>query len=294
VNDDRKEGKMKKEMIYELLDHSEKLPALPPEIQEIMYMLQYPDELDVNRLVVKVSELKELNEIILKSLNLGYFQNGKRIESIKEAIIRLGLKSVQNLIIFFITRQLFPEGDSSKRSFDMQKYWKHVLGTAVAASFLSERLQKGDKYKLFTYGLIHDIGIPVMDVCMPEQLDEVGVKLKAGVHQLVAERSVFDGISHAEIGGWLCRRWNIREDIINIIEYHHTPLLLREYNEDCLLMHTADVMSSEYYERLLGININHRISDKIMDMLGLSMQDYKDISQKLPEEVDRINYFLTL
>ncbi len=291
---DRKEGKMKKEMIYELLDHSEKLPVLPLEIQEIMHMLQYPAALDVNRLVGKVSELKELNEIILKSLNLGYFQTGKRIESIKEAIIRLGLKSVQNLIIFFITRQLFPEGDSSKRSFDMHKYWKHVLGTAVAASFLSERLQKGDKYKLFTYGLIHDIGIPVMDVCMPEQLDEVGVKLKAGIHQLVAERSVFDGISHAEIGGWLCRRWNIREDIINIIEYHHTPLLSRECNEDCLLMHTADVMSSEYYERLLGININHRISDKIMDMLGLSVQDYRDISQKLPEEVDRINYFLTL
>ncbi len=285
---------MKKELIFELLDHSEKLPVLSPEIQEIMKMLQYPTDLDVNCLAEKVSEQKELNEMIIKSLNLGYFQNGKRIESIKEAIIRLGLKSVHNLLIFFMTRQLFPEGDSSKRSFDMRTYWKHVLGTSVASTLLSERLQKGEKYKLFTYGLIHDIGIPVMDVCMPENLDEVATKLKSGIHQLVAERSVLDGISHAEIGGWLCRRWGIREDIINIIEYHHTPLLLKEYNEDCLLMHTADVISSEYYTRLLGININHRISDRIMDMLGLTAQDYRYIVQKLPEEVDKINYFLTL
>ncbi len=285
---------MKNEIIFEHLERSKKLPVLSLEIQEIMNMLQNPVDLDVDCLVDKVSELKDLNEMILKSLNRGYFQSGKKIESMKEAIIRLGLKSVQNLLIFFMTRQLFPEGDSSKRSFDMHTYWKHVLGTAVAGSLLSERLHKGEKYKLFTYGLIHDIGIPVLDVCMPEKLDEVGTKLKAGIHQLVAERSVLEGLSHAEIGGWLCRRWGIREDIINIIEYHHTPLLLKDGNEDCLLMHTADVMSSEYYTRLLGININHRISDRIMDILGLTVQDYRYIVQKLPEEVDRINYFLTL
>ena len=284
---------MEIEILFERLEKSEKLPLLPGEVQDILQMLQHPEGLDIDLLAGKVSELKELNEIILRNLNTGYFQAGKKIDSIKEAIVLLGLKTVQNLLVFYITRQLFHESDNSRRSFDMHTYWKHVLGTSVAASLLSDRLKKGDKYKLFTYGLIHDIGIPVLDVCMPDKLDEVGRKVKAGIHQLVAERSVFNGISHAEIGEWLCRRWNIREDIIKIVKYHHTPLLVKDCDEDILLMHAADVMSSEYYARLLGVNINYKISDRIMDMLEITVQDYRYVCERLPEEVDSINYFLT-
>lgn len=284
---------MNSEIVFQRIEQSTNLPVLSTEMKEILYMLQYPADLDVDSLVSKISKQEELNIIIIKCLNTGYFQLDRKITSIKDAIMLLGLKTIQNLLIFFVSRMLFPEQDSKRHRFDMYSYWKHVLGTSVAAHLLSVRLNIGDKYKLFTYGLVHDIGIPVMDACMPDELDLVGKKIEEGVHQLVAEKTVFS-ISHAEIGAWLCRRWNIREDIVNIVEYHHTPFFATKHTQEVLLMHIADVISSEYCAKLMGGNIYRRISDRIMNKLGITEEDYRYVYRKLPLEIEKINYFLTL
>lgn len=281
---------MEKEKVFELLENSEHLPRLSKSVSEILEMLKNPMELDIDELVQKVSKSGELNDLVMKNLNSGYFKLRKQVTTIKEAVVRLGMQTVQNLIIFFITRQLFPDRpDTNKnRSFDMPLYWRHVFGTSVASSLLSSRIQRGDKYRLFSYGLIHDIGIALLDACLPELLDEVSNKLMKGMHQLVAERSVFGGITHAEVGAWLCRKWNIREDIANIVEYHHTPFLSKFNCDDVKLIHIADVISTEYYERLMNVNIYHKINNQIMDSLGITDTDRQAVTDALPEEVDRL------
>lgn len=285
---------MKKEELFELLEKSQYLPKITNHISEILELLSNPVNLNVDELVKKVSSNETLNDLMISNLNSGYFQLSRKVSSIKEAIVYLGMHTVQNLLIFFITRQLFPDCSIKRdRTFDMVRYWKHVLGTSVASSMLSLRLKQGDKFKLFSYGLIHDIGIAVLDVCLPELIDEVSEILKRGVHQLVAERSVLGGITHADIGAWLCRRWNIREDIVNIIEYHHTPFLAKSNTFDVKLMHVADTISTEYYEKLLGLNLNHGISSQVIDSLGLTGKDIEAVSQALPNELEKLgHYFL--
>lgn len=201
---------MNKEKIYELLEASEHLPELPESVSQIIDILNNPVALDIDKLAEKLSSNGHLNELMIKNLNSGYFQLNRKINSIKEAIVYLGMKTVQNLLIFFITRQFFPDAPARKaRTFDMVHYWKHIIGTSVASCILSSRLQAADKYKLFSYRLMHDIGIAVLDMYLPELIDEVSEKLKSGMHQLVAERTVMGGITHAEIGAWLCRKWNL-------------------------------------------------------------------------------------
>jgi HD-like signal output (HDOD) protein len=217
------------------------------------------------------------------------------VTSIREAVVYLGMQTVQNIIIFFITRRLFDEvaREGKDRIFKMSHYWRHVIGTSVASSILSTRIKKGDRFKLFTYGLLHDIGIVLLDACVPEMVDEVAGKLLRGVHQVVAERSVFGGITHADVGAWLCRKWGIRDDITNIVEHHHTPFLEKSAIDDVRIIYVADVISTEYYERLLGLNINHDISKRIMDYLGISNDDRFEIIEALPQEVEKIHWLFT-
>ena len=59
-----------------------------------------------------------------------------------------------------------------------------------------------DKEKIFTYGLIHDIGITVLDICLPEHLDKIHTMQLNGIHQLVAEKIVLGGLTHENIGMW--------------------------------------------------------------------------------------------
>lgn len=284
---------MDKDNIFELLDNSQYLPEVTENLSEILDILNNPIGLNIDILSEKVSQSEELNKLLLNNINTGYFQIHKEIESVKEAIIYLGMQTVQNLLIFFITLQLFPKTiKKSSRIFNMHHYWKHVLGTSVASSILSSQLNKGDKYKLFSYGLIHDIGIVALDVCLPDLIDEITEKLLKGVHQLIAERTVLGGITHAEIGAWLCKRWNIRDDIKNIVEYHHTPFLTQAHIEEVQIVYVADVISTQYYEKLLGVNLNHAINKKVIETLGITDQDMKMVMEAFPSEVEKaISHF---
>lgn len=229
---------------------------------------------------------------MINNLNTGYFKINKEIKTIKEAIIYLGMQAVQNLLVFFITKQLFYGlSPDNKRSFNSRQYNKHVLGTSVASSMLATELRLGDKYKLFSYGLIHDIGIAVLDACVPQLLDEIIVKLKGGMHQIIAERIVLGGITHAEIGAWICKRWNIREDITNVVEFHHRPFSIVENTIELKLMYIADTISTEYYEKLLGVNLNHQINESVMDSLGVTENQIQIIKRELAGEIEKSNHF---
>ncbi|WP_198135355.1 HDOD domain-containing protein [Alkaliphilus metalliredigens] len=187
---------MEKEELFQCLESCRMLPMPSKEISEILNILNNPLELDIDDLVEKVNKVDKLNDLMIQNLNTGYFRTNKEISTIKEAIIYLGMQTVQNLLIFFITIQLFSsvsEKEAVKRSFSMKHYFKHVLGTSLASSMLASELKIGDKYKLFSYGLIHDIGIAVLDTCVPEILDDVTLKLQTGVHQIIAERSFLGG-----------------------------------------------------------------------------------------------------
>lgn len=284
---------MTKDELFAKIESSGFLPTPSDEVSEILEILNNPIELDIDYLSEKVNSVPQLNELMIKNLNTGYFRTRNEIHTIKEAIVYLGMGTVQNLIIFFITQELFSGGGKDKkRVFNMDHYYKHILGTSIASTMLSDRLKIGDKYKLFSYGLIHDIGIAMLDTCVPEVLDEVTQKLEKGMHQVVAERSVLGGITHSEVGGWLCERWHIPADITDIVKYHHTPFALKTLTDELKLIYIADAISTEYYEKLLGVNLNHQISKKITESLGLTDEDINVIVKSLPGEIEKMTYIL--
>lgn len=286
---------MHKEIVFKLIEESGHLPRLPEDVSQILDIIKNPMEVDIDLLIDRVTRSGELHDLMLKNINSGYFRLKKEIKTVKEAIVYLGMQTVQNMLIFYITRQLFPDSmRESNRTFDIYKYWRHVLGTSVASCMLSSRINKGDKYELFSYGLIHDIGIVVLDACLPNHIDRITEKLISGVHQLIAERIILGGITHAEIGAWLCKKWNIREDIINIVEFHHAPFMAKSNIEVVRLIYAADVISTQYYERMLGVNLNHEISKKVMDSLGLTPEDVQAVVREFPSELEKVAYYFSV
>jgi HD-like signal output (HDOD) protein len=285
---------MTKDELFKQLSQSPHLPIIPEHVSDLFKLLNQPEETDIDLLVQMVSECEPLNDIMLSSLNAGYFSVSQKITTLKEAIVYLGLHAVENLLIFFITRLVFmPSIGKKTRKFDIEKYWKHVLGTAVASSILYDKTKLGNKHTLFSYGLIHDIGIAVLDVCMPHLLDEIFVKLNTGIHQLVAERIVLGGMTHSDIGAWLCQKWGIREDITMVVANHHTPFMATSYREEVALMYVADTISTEYYEKLLSLELQHPISSQVLSSIGLTQEDLPFIKHSFYTQITKISQQLS-
>lgn len=147
------------------------------------------------------------------------------MSNLREAVIYLGMHTVQVLLIAFITRTLLPEKSGRSKLFSRISYWKHCMGTSIASCKLAVKVGICDKYEPFAYGLVHDIGIAVLDTCLPEVLDEVFTKVEEGTPQIIAEKEVMGGLTHSDIGAWICEKWGLPENICSVVEYHHKPLL---------------------------------------------------------------------
>lgn len=283
-----------KETLYQMVEQSNALPKLPLNTQNIFKLLNTPAQINIDDVAKLVEEDRELSNLLLRHLNSNIFLLYRNISDIKEAVTYLGIESVRNLLIFFIAQKFFQEADTGKaKVFNMMQYWKHVLATSIAADMICARLGIEDRYRMFSYGLNHDIGILVMNACLPRELDEITSKVKSGVLQIVAEKTVLGGITHSHIGAWICQRWNFSPEITRVVELHHTPYLGTEDLKTLEIMYLADLIGTQYYERLLNVNSSMQINHKVLGSLEMNLEDQKEIGIALPDEVARIaKYFI--
>jgi len=249
-------------------------------------MINNSNNIDITEFAGQVAKCGNLSEVLLINVNSGYFTLQRKIDSLSDAIVYLGMQAVERLVIAYLIKSLIPAEIGKSKELNREKYWKHCLGTSIAATLLAEKLGKADKYKYFAYGLIHDIGIVMLDICLPNLIDEVVIMQNKGISQIIAERLVMEGFTHEQSGSWQCEKWGLPEDIKEIVEHHHTPLSARKYLEEVNIMCLADSIGSFYYERLLCINTNYMFNTNVMSKLGITENDIEEIGRVLSEKVE--------
>lgn len=275
--------------IINIIEKSDKLPVMSSEITEIINMISNYNEINIEELADKIHKCGNLRESLLTNVNSGYFKLQRKINSLEDAIVYLGMRTVERLIITYLIKSLIPDQIGKSKELNREKYWKHCLGTSIAANLIAEKLGKPDKYRYFAYGLIHDLGLVVLDICVPDLIDEVVKVQKKGVHQIVAERLVMKGFTHEQSGSFQCEKWGLPEDIKAIVEHHHTPSSAEKYIEEVNIMSVADSISSLYYERLLSLNTNYVLNKSAMNQLGITEDDIEEISRVLPSKIEEAN-----
>ena len=272
--------------IIKLIQQSNYLPEIPKEFGEILNLLLNPRDYHIEDCVSILSKIKGIEGVLIKALS---YKTNNKIKTLKEAIVYLGAKNTRMIAIAYITRLMLPDKYGRTKEFNRKTYWKHCLGTSVASYFIASATGLCDRDRMFTYGLIHDIGITVLDICIPSHLDRIySIQTQQGVHQIVAEKIVLEGITHADIGMWICKEWGLPVEICDIVGYHHTPFVDNNSKNEVRTMHLADTISTNYYERLLGNNSSLLYYDKTRELLKLSKEFVENITNNLPKEVDRI------
>jgi HD-like signal output (HDOD) protein len=274
--------------IFNLIRDTEDLPQIPKDFGTIIEMFSRPSEYDLDLCIEYFSRFPQLEAVLLQELNLDS-RIKRQIQSLKEAINFLGAKKSALIVIAYVTRLLIPDKSGKTKLFDRKKYWKHCLATSMAAYMISAETKLSDKDLMFTYGLIHDIGITVLDICLPEYLDKINEMHLSGMHQIIAEKIVLNGITHADIGRWICKEWGLPDEITDVVGYHHTPLLTDRNVDEVRIIHLADAISTNFYERLLGNNTTFIYTNKIMEALNVNREFIDYVIEKIPSEVEKLN-----
>lgn len=283
-----------KEEVYKKLEEPGFFPEAPPYAHEILKMLGAHQGFDMDELAATIEKNPDIASFYLEQASR---IRGRKFLYVKDAVLFLGAQSSRNLLAYYFASLIQGYRQAARsRKFNMQSYWAHVLGTSIASALLAQQLGHGDKvFRLFTYGLLHDLGIEVLDACFPKEIEEICVGLNQGMHQLVAEKTALGGLTHGELGGWLCRKWGFSDDITQIVEYHHTPHLAPEAEEELRILYVADTISSIHYGCLF--NIQGRLNEldkRVLKSLNMKESDLDPIKTALKGKVEasRENYVI--
>lgn len=184
-----------------------------------------------------IGEDQALAAKVLKLVNSGLYGFRRPITTITHALVMLGLDVVKNLVL---TASVMDLVDAMNRM--MAGLWLHSIGTARAASAIAERLGAPSPEEHALAGLLHDVGKVVIAQVFPAEAQRI-TALVAERHclQVDAEHELL-GVTHAEVGFWLLRKWALPDKLVYPIAYHHAFHPRRDHADRTAIVHVADIL----------------------------------------------------
>jgi putative nucleotidyltransferase with HDIG domain len=231
----------------------ETMPAIPAVFLPLLDMLNLPsDTVRLDEVVKLVSYDNTIAAQCLRVASSPLFGMAKPPESIKGAVISLGLRRVQTILLTCCMGTAFPTKDWV---LDPIVFWRHSLGCAMVCRKFSEKLGAADGEKAYMAGLLHDIGFMVNCIVFPKEFAAaVSCAAKGQIPFDEAERSTM-GFTHCQSGRALAEMWNLSDDLVQVIAHHHSPDRCTGAPPLVALVHLSDLLCRMrglgygYYER---------------------------------------------
>ena len=177
---------------------------------------------------------------------------------------------------------------------NLQGLWLHSFGIAFAmlgiARAMPARIRPHDD-QVFLAGLLHDIGYLVLASIDPKRSDELHARMEIEPDRpaLEIENEMME-MSHAELGSELAHHWNLPDEIIAILRYHHMP------DESEAAAGQPLVRMINIAEKILtsfGISeyVDPGISNKEWKALGIDPANTEEIRKQVAEQAEHAMQF---
>jgi len=272
--------------LLETILASDDLPELSPRISSLLQMLGQPDSARIDEVSRELAALQGFDQAVLTLINSPVYPLRREVRSLDEATMYMGMRNISFLLIALLTKGLLPRDSGRSAAFDRGSYWRHCVGTSMAAMTFGQLTGMGDRYKLFTYGIVHDIGTAILDACRPDLLDAINARMVGGEGFAEVERDYLGPATHGEIGFAVFRSWNVPGEVCEVVRYHHDPHIPDPPSADLDLLFVADAVATEYYQRLLGTTTVATADASVLARLGISRDDVDAMAADLVSAVD--------
>ena len=209
------------ETLFKQVLSSDSLPVVPAVAANVLALSRDPD-VNFSRLEEMISADPALVAKLLRMGNSAYFGSRKKVTSINEAVVRMGLKVTRMTVLSFCL-----EADISPKvpeSFEIDRFWRHALTTAVGARTVAERIWPAKRDDAFAAGILQDIGMVALQCAMPELYAKVFEERRTHPTLRIEEiEQRVLGFTHARVGAELLRKWGIPEEVYGPVRFHHDP-----------------------------------------------------------------------
>ncbi len=271
INSQNENINQDQERVHRILSTVHNVPTMPQIILKVSSLIDDP-KTNASILGKMISNDQGLVAKILTIANSPLHGIPRRVATIDFAIVVLGFNQVKNIVVALsMMETLKVVGD---RKFDQAKYWIHSILTAAAAKRIADDLGYQTSGEVFTAGLLHDLGIPIIYKFFNKEYKEIVNAVNSKDITYLEAEEQFLGITHQEVGRYLVDRWNLPLSIADVISYHHKPSLAENNRELTALVHLADHMTKQLMIGDFSWDSTSSIDPEVIEILRLGDEEY--------------------
>lgn len=202
-----------------LKDHKE-LSSLPQTLAEVLRILRDENASTRDLADVLVKD-PALTAKLLRIVNSPYYGAGREITTVTQAAQTLGTRAISALAL---SSSIYDLSGKWEVLVDRQRFWRHSLEVAMAARMIARESGYAYPEEAFICGLLHDIGILILEKSFPDKFRRIWKQAEAGESIYDLEERIW-GTNHARIGQFLLEQWGIPSVICEAVGHHHSQIL---------------------------------------------------------------------
>lgn len=215
--------------LSQLFNSIKQLPVLPVLLLDLMESIS-DEEVSVDEIAKKIAMDQSISAKVICMANSVAYRRGKEVESIEQAVLRLGFNQMRSIVIAAALSNVFPETPG----FDRNKFWQDTFITATIAKALAKHAHVNQE-TAFTCAMMYNIGELLLQILKPEACSLVAVAVDAGEPRLLAQREIF-GFDHSQVGAALAKHWHFSTVFCDAIEQQLDPLSYEHPSKEAILI----------------------------------------------------------
>lgn len=270
------------------------LPTPPIVFQQIQKVINDPS-VSAGQIASILSEDPAMSAKVLKLTNSAFYGLSREIESVKQAVLIVGIEAVKNLVLSASVLEMF-KGNIDQ---DYQNsFWRHSLATAFCSRMLvknlkSQRMVESDP--AFSAGLLHDVGKMILSCFLPKEYAEFRkMRVDDKIHTDYELELQLFGYTHAQIGGCLAAQWKLPSKLAEAIVQHHTPEQVGDSNPLPYFVNMANYLSKITFFHRDDRYLAGQLSPEVMSFLGVEENEIEGLCEMLKEEYVQAETFLQM
>lgn len=281
--------------VRQVVSNIRNLPTPPIVFQQIQKVMSDPN-VSANHIANILAEDPAMSVKVLKLTNSAFYGLAREIDSVKHAVVIVGLEAIKNLVLSASVMDMF-KGKQDDQEFH-DRYWRHSLAAGFCGRILSKKIKSRgivNPDSAFSAGLLHDIGKIVICSFLPDEYAMIKTERESDQSSpdFEIEEKVL-GYNHAQIGGILAEQWKLPERLADAITYHHHPQLSESEDPISYIVNIADFVAKKTFYIAEDEHLVGELDPQIMDYMQVSEDDLESFGEILREEYLKSETFMQM
>ena len=281
----------KQDSIVALLDDVEGLVS-PPGVCLRLFELIHAPTTGVKDIAAVVGVDPNLTSRLLRLANSSFYNFARKIDTISRAVAVIGTAELYQLVLSVSAVKTF--SSIPNELVKMDTFWRHSVYTGLLARALAIRINVLHPERLFVAGLMHDIGSLVLYHQRPDAMRDILLVAEGDEEVLYqAELDTFR-LSHATVAGYLMEQWQLPEELIDAVTWHHQPERAEKARMEAHILYLANHMVNESEQgNFMGSpRADIQLPQALLDAIGLQEDElffaFEEAAEQFPATIQAL------